>query len=256
MKVSVITVCYNANDCIENAIKSVLSQTYKNIEYIIVDGKSTDGTLNIIDNYRDRISKVISEKDKGIYDAMNKGIQIAIGDVIYFLNSDDRLYDKDVIFDVVNEFNNNPHVGLIYGKVRPVDVPQELAPYVKEYKIIEKNVRFLKEGLCHQSIFTKKWVFDKAGYFDIRYKVYADFDWLLSVYNYPVKLKFIDRYVVTYYYQGYSYQNLNRASRERIAIIYKYFSLPIFLFYVLRYVLIRNLNFKRKRLFRYIKVLF
>jgi len=89
MKVSVITVCYNAVDCIENAIKSVLSQTYKNIEYIIIDGMSTDGTFDIINNYRDKISTFISEKDNGIYDAMNKGIGIAAGDVIYFLNSDD-----------------------------------------------------------------------------------------------------------------------------------------------------------------------
>ena len=115
MKVSVITVCYNTAECIENAITSVLSQTYKDIEYIIIDGRSTDGTLDIINNYRESISTLVSEKDNGIYDAMNKGIGIATGEVIYFLNSDDVLFDEDVIGDIVTEFKNRRSFSIIRG---------------------------------------------------------------------------------------------------------------------------------------------
>lgn len=110
MKVSIITVCYNSEEYIEEAVKSVLFQTYQNIEYIIIDGKSTDGKLNIINKYKDRISKIMSEKDEGIYDAMNKGAQVATGDIIYFLNSDDRLIDKDVIMDAAKKFEENNKV--------------------------------------------------------------------------------------------------------------------------------------------------
>ncbi len=257
MKVSIITVCYNAELCIENAINSVLAQTYKNIEYIIVDGKSTDGTMDIINKYRDRISTVISEKDNGIFDAMNKGIRAATGEIIYFLNSDDRLYDKDVISDVVNEFNNRPDEGFIYGKIRNVDYPLELEPYIKEYKIIKRKSEFLiNQGICHQSIFVRKWVFDRVGCFDPKYKLGADLDWLISVYSASIKMRFMDRYIAYYYYAGLTNQNSKKWTWIRSAIIYKHFSFIVFLFYLSRYVIIRSINSKRRYLFRNIKHLY
>ncbi|MBI5409854.1 MAG: glycosyltransferase [Nitrospirae bacterium] len=253
MMVSIITVCYNAANHIEDAIKSVLAQSYKNIEYIIVDGKSTDGTLDLINKYRDKISMVVSEDDDGIYDAMNKGIRLAAGDIIYFLNSDDRLNDKDVISDVVNEFNNNHDVGLIYGKVHFINVPPEVMPYVKEYRIIKKKNDLLEQGLCHQSIFVKKWVFDKTGCFG-KSVFYADFDWLLSVYASSVKMRFVDRYICFYNYVGFTYQDYsNKWIMARAYIIYKYFPFGVFLFYLFRYILLRRLNSKRKHIYMHIK---
>ncbi len=107
MKVSIITVVYNNKDTIKDAIKSVLNQTYKNIEYIIIDGASNDGTVDIIKSYGDNIDKFVSEPDKGIYDAMNKGIKLATGDIIGILNSDDFYVDKKVIEKVVKVFSDS-----------------------------------------------------------------------------------------------------------------------------------------------------
>src|ERR1700733_2398323 len=100
MKITIITVCYNACHCIEKTIKSVINQTYPNIEYIIIDGASTDGTLEVINKYKNHVQKLISEKDNGIYDAMNKGVRHCSGEIIYFLNADDRLYSPDTVKDV------------------------------------------------------------------------------------------------------------------------------------------------------------
>ena len=104
MKISIITVVWNNKETIKDAIDSVLSQTYKNIEYIIVDGASSDGTVDIIKGYGDKITKFISEPDKGLYDAMNKGLSLATGDIVGILNSDDFYIDEFVIEKVVNEF--------------------------------------------------------------------------------------------------------------------------------------------------------
>ena len=117
IKISIITVCFNAQNVIEACIQSVLSQTYLNIEYVIVDGQSTDGTLSIVHKYKDRITKIISEKDTGIYDATNKGIQASNGDVVYFLNSDDRLYDDEVIENIIEQFKEDKSLDIVYGKV-------------------------------------------------------------------------------------------------------------------------------------------
>ena len=109
LKISIITIVYNREKTIKDTINSVLNQTYKNIEYIIIDGKSTDSTLNIVNSYKDKISKIISEKDDGLYDALNKGINLATGDIIGFIHSDDFYIDNFVIEKVANEFKkNNP----------------------------------------------------------------------------------------------------------------------------------------------------
>ena len=118
MKISIITVCFNAEDTISDTIQSVLSQDYEDVEYIIVDGKSTDRTLKIIQSKQKRI-KLISEKDQGIYDAMNKGINIASGDVIGILNADDVYKNKQVLSDVMNAFKNN--VSIVYGDIEYVN---------------------------------------------------------------------------------------------------------------------------------------
>jgi glycosyltransferase involved in cell wall biosynthesis len=105
LKVSIVTVAYNSQQHIEDTIKSVLSQSYNKIEYIIIDGASKDNTINIVNKYKDKISCIISEPDKGIYDAMNKGIDNATGDIIGFLNSDDIFYDNEVVANIVNGFD-------------------------------------------------------------------------------------------------------------------------------------------------------
>lgn len=115
MIVTIITVCYNREATIEKAIKSVLNQTHKDIEYIIIDGNSTDGTKEIIESYRDRISTYISEPDKGMYDAINKGLKLATGDAIGFMHSDDEFYDDTVVASVVQRFDSDVNIDGVYG---------------------------------------------------------------------------------------------------------------------------------------------
>ena len=115
MKISVVTVCYNAADTIEKTILSVLNQTYHDIEYIIIDGGSTDGTVEIIRKYADKIAYWVSEPDKGIYDAMNKGIEVATGEWINFMNAGDRFYKSDVIKLIFDNMNCYDDVDIIYG---------------------------------------------------------------------------------------------------------------------------------------------
>lgn len=244
MKVSIITVCFNSSACIEDAILSVVRQSYKKIEYIIIDGKSTDGTLDVINKYRNVISKVISEKDKGIYDAINTGIRIATGDIIYFLNSDDTFYDENVVSEVVCEFN--PDVDLIIGRVDLLDVPCDILPYLKQPQIKRKK-DLLSQGIYHQAVFSKRSLFEKLGLFNTNYKVYADHDWFLSAFsNKGIKIKFIDRPIANYYFQGFSFQNRDKLRKEKTHIIYKHFSLPIFIFYIIRYIVLKDLKSKFK----------
>ena len=121
MKISIITVVYNNEKIIRQTIESVLSQKNIDLEYIIIDGASNDNTLNIINEYIDNISLVISEKDKGIYDAMNKGLELATGDIIGILNSDDIFYDEYILSNLHLEFLSNSSIDIIYGNILYVD---------------------------------------------------------------------------------------------------------------------------------------
>src|SRR3954454_911185 len=117
MKVSIITVCFNSEKTIRDTIESVLSQDYSHIEHIIVDGASSDGTMDIVHGYRERVAKVICEPDNGIYDAMNKGVAAATGDVVGILNSDDFYDSSNVISCVLEAFDNQPGVDIVFGDV-------------------------------------------------------------------------------------------------------------------------------------------
>jgi glycosyltransferase len=179
MKVSIITVVYNNKNTIKDAIESVLNQTYKNIEYIIIDGGSTDGTVDIIKSYGDKIDKFISEKDNGIYDAMNKGLKLATGDIVGILNSDDFYASNDVIERVVKEFIEKK-VDSVYGDLVYVNA-----------KNTDKIVRYwkskpFKEGLfqkgwhpAHPTFFVKKEIYDKYGVFNLNFKIAADYELML-----------------------------------------------------------------------------
>lgn len=252
MKISIVTVCLNAAHCIENAVQSVLSQTYEDIEYIIIDGNSHDKTLDVVNKYRDRISKIVSEKDNGIYDAMNKGIKIAKGDVLYFLNSDDKLYDEDVVSNIVKIFLQNPDAGIVYGNVKQISL-YEGAKVIKHPITISKKEDFLKQSIFHQSIFTKKWVFEEVGVFHPAYKIYADYDWLLRAFSRSIKMVFVNRNIAFYDLQGMSYKNFKQAKKEKFNIIYKNFSFIVYVQFLLRHYLWISLNYRRHKLIIAIK---
>ena len=121
MKVSIITITYNSAATVEDTLKSVVNQDYPNIEYLIIDGKSKDSTLQIVDKYKDKITKIVSEKDKGLYDALNKGIGLATGDIVGMLHSDDLYASNHVISDIVKTFENNPGAEGVYADLVFVD---------------------------------------------------------------------------------------------------------------------------------------
>lgn len=177
MKISIITVSYNSESTIRDTILSVLSQTYPGIEYIVVDGASTDGTLRIINEYRDRINTVISEPDKGIYDAMNKGIRSATGDFVGILNSDDFFAAPDIIEGLVAFLQKNPGWDCSYSDVVYVkrDKPDKI---VRLYSSKNFTPRRLHFGLMipHAGFYAKRNLFERFGYYKLGYRVAADFE--------------------------------------------------------------------------------
>lgn len=196
LKISIITVCYNSVTTIERTIQSVLSQTYPNIEYIIVDGGSTDGTLNSINKYKDRIHKIISEKDKGIYDAMNKGLGVATGDVIGFLNSDDFYTNNESVKSISAAFNDSGIDGC-YADLQYVNKKDQIIRHWKSGNYTRLKFYF---GWMppHPTFYARKSLFDKYGHFDIAYQIAADYELILRfVMKNRIQLKYLQQCVVT-----------------------------------------------------------
>jgi glycosyltransferase involved in cell wall biosynthesis len=196
-KISIITVVWNNAKTIKDAINSVLSQTYKNIEYIIIDDASTDGTVEIIQSYGSKITKFVSEKDDGLYDAMNKGISLATGDVIGILNSDDFYADKFVLEKVVKEFKEK-NVDSVYADLVFVksDNPTKIVRYYdSSYFTPEKFAYGWMPA--HPTFFVKKWVYDKYGMFRTDLKIGADFDLLARfLYTHEISYSYMNEVLV------------------------------------------------------------
>jgi len=223
MKVSIITVCKNSAAGIENAIQSVLNQDYPDIQYMIIDGQSTDGTLEIVDSYRNQIDVLISESDSGIYNAMNKGLRYTDGVLVYFLNSDDSLYDNRVISDVVAEFRNYQNNSVIYGNVA---VKLNDKPQILKYKNLNKRY-FYKNTICHQALFIPKELYQTTiGGFDEKYPIHADVDWIMRAYlKHKVNFSYFDRNICNYSSEGFSSNPLyaEKYKFDRQEISAKYF---------------------------------
>ena len=171
MKVSIITATYNSAKTIIDTILSVNSQDYEDIEHIIIDGKSKDNTLELIKNTPNRVVKIISEPDKGIYDAMNKGIALATGDIIGILNSDDFYTSSSVITDIVNTFQQGEYEG-VYGNLEYVD-ENNTDKVIRYWKSKPYAKGLFKKGWhpAHPTFFVRKEVYDKYGKFNLKYKV-------------------------------------------------------------------------------------
>ena len=177
LKISVITVCFNSEKTIRDTIESVLAQDYPSIEYIIVDGGSNDDTLEVIREYPTCVDTVISESDKGIYDAMNKGIQLATGDVIGILNSDDFFENSCVISDVINQFKSNPESSLVFGDVVLVQ-PSNKQKVVRFYKAGKFRAWKLRFGWMppHPASFFKRSAYEQVGNYSLDYKIASDYE--------------------------------------------------------------------------------
>jgi glycosyltransferase involved in cell wall biosynthesis len=177
VKISIITVCFNSAKTIRDTIESVLSQDYPEIEYIIIDGLSKDNTMNIVSEYNNKITKVISEPDRGIYDAMNKGIKLSTGDVIGILNSDDFFEYHAVISEVVNCFKSEPKASLVFGDVVFVEPnnTQNIMRFYSSEKFRSWKLRF---GWMppHPATFIKRSAYEQVGDYSIDYKISADYE--------------------------------------------------------------------------------
>ena len=173
MKISIITISFNANDTIEKTLKSVVGQSYKNIEHLIIDGGSIDNTLEICNSFS-HISKIISESDKGVYDAFNKGLKLATGEIIGFLNADDVFYSEKAVEDLVNAFSNN-EADIVYGNLDYVNKEEKVIrnwiskPYVKG---LVKNAWMP----AHPTFYCKKEVYDRLGDYNDSFKIAGDFE--------------------------------------------------------------------------------
>ena len=177
MKISIITVCYNSEATLRDTIESVLAQTYPDIEYIIVDGASRDGTMAIVAEYRDRIATVVSEPDMGIYDAMNKGIKLATGDIIGILNSDDFYENTKVVGDVVSQFVSFPDSDLVFGNVVFV-APHNLDKIVRYYRSDHFMSWKLRFGWmpAHPATFIKRHAYYRVGSYSLEFKISSDYE--------------------------------------------------------------------------------
>ena len=208
-KLSIITVCYNSEKTIERTIKSVITQDYTDYEYIIVDGGSTDGTIDIIRKYSPYITRWISEPDEGIYDAMNKGIQLSSGELIAFINSDDW-YVEGAFKAVANCYSDNGEYDLIYGDVFQIENGEKQEVSYKKSDLKQLYVRFF---IIHQAIFVKNSLM-KAYLFDTEYDVAADYDFVLKLYKSGRVFYHLDRPIVYFSPGGYSNANSAKLASE------------------------------------------
>lgn len=180
MKISIITVCYNSENFISSAINSVLSQAYSNIEFIVIDGGSKDSTVSIIESFGNKISYFVSEEDKGIYDAMNKGIMLAKGDVIGFLNSDDFYASNDVLSRVAGVFEKDPSLDACYADLIYTD-QIDILRGVRYWRSGDYLPSSFSKGWCppHPTFFVRGSVYERLGIFDLSYRIASDVELMM-----------------------------------------------------------------------------
>lgn len=225
MKISIITIVYNNSECIEDCINSVLKQTYPNVEYIIIDGGSKDNTVEIINKYKDKISYFVSEKDNGLYDALNKGIEAATGDIIGILHSDDLFFNNDTLSNIVSAFEKSK-ADLVYAKGQYVERSNtNLVKRIYPSKPFKKIYLYFGWIPLHTTIYVKKEIFDNYGKYQTNYKIASDYEISLRwFFNDKIKKIFLNDWVVKMRLGGksttISLQKLK--SNEDLKIISKY----------------------------------
>lgn len=223
-KFSVITVTYNAEKVLEDTIQSVITQTYHHVEYIIVDGASKDSTPAIIDKYRNRIAHVVSEPDKGLYDAMNKGIAMATGDYLCFLNAGDSFHEDDTLQKMVHSISGNELPDVLYGETALVDAQRHFlrmrrlsAPEVLTWKSFKQGML-----VCHQAFFPHHTLVKP---YDLKYRFSSDFDWCIRIMKKAHTLHNTHLTLIDYLEEGMTTQNRKASLKERFRIMAKHYGL-------------------------------
>lgn len=220
-KLSVITIVYNNVRHIERTMLSVINQTYANIEYILVDGFSTDGTLEIVQQYTSQIETLISEKDKGIYDAMNKGLAAATGDYVIFMNSGDEFYAPDTVAKV---FATADDADIYYGETEMIDEAGNSLGQRRHKAPEQFTWRHFNYGMSisHQAIYIKR---SLTQPYDVQYQLSADIDWILQAAKKAKIIVNVHQYVAKYLVGGMSKKKHRQSLVERFAIMRKHYGL-------------------------------
>lgn len=215
---SVITVTYNAENTIEETLLSVISQAYRHIEYIIIDGASKDSTMSIVTHYKDHITKIVSEKDSGLYDAMNKGLQQATGDYVCFLNAGDSFHSPETLLQIVHGLKDKELPDVIYGNTALVDNERHFVRMRRLSPPETLNWKSFKEGMlvCHQAFFAKRTLTQP---YDLKYRFSSDFDWCIRVMKKSRKFYNTHQTLVDYLDEGLTTQNHKASLRERFKIM-------------------------------------
>jgi glycosyltransferase involved in cell wall biosynthesis len=225
-KFSIITVTYNAEKVLEDTIQSVIFQTYRNVEYIIVDGASKDHTLEIVNKYHNRINKVISEPDKGLYDAMNKGIQLATGNYLCFLNAGDKFHDSETLQKIVHTLKGQELPDVIYGETAIVDEKGHFLHMRRLSTPAHLNWKSFKQGMlvCHQAFFANRELAINHLY-DLQYRFSADFDWCIRIMKKAKCLHNTRLTLIDYLNEGMTTKNHKASLKERFCIMAKHYGL-------------------------------
>lgn len=223
-KFSIITVTYNAEAVLEKTIQSVLNQTYRNVEYIIVDGQSNDGTLAIIDRYRFSIRHVISEPDKGLYDAMNKGIDLASGDYLCFLNAGDTFHQDETLQSIVLSIQTSTLPDILYGETIIVDANGRFLHMREKSAPNRLNWKSFRKGMlvCHQAFFASGKLARQEKY-DLNYRFSADFDWCIRIMKRAQRIQDTRLILIDYLNEGMTTQNHHASLKERFRIMVKHY---------------------------------
>jgi glycosyltransferase involved in cell wall biosynthesis len=230
LKVSVITVCFNAGHLLPRTINSVLDQSYSNFEYIVVDGASKDETCTIVQSYGTKINQFLYEPDSGIYDAMNKGISLASGNLIIFLNAGDYFVSKDVLDFAISKMRYN-HADVFYGKIVWSDpISKDLVLSDHQNTVYDWDLKF--SNFPHPATFYKKEVFQKVGLFDLSYKILSDYEWnARALIKHRISFQYLNSIITLFVANGVSNNpvNIDKILVERKEIYDKFFKINRFL---------------------------
>ncbi len=209
---SLITVCYNAAEVLENTLLSAMNQTFQDFELVIIDGGSKDNTLEIAKKFSPKIGYIVSEKDSGIYDAMNKGIKAAKGKWVYFLNAGDAFYSPNVLSNIFDK-QLPANIELLYGQIETKNEPTGIN-YIAGKRVAIKDF-YHSYPICHQATFSQKKLFNEIGYFNTKYKLAADTEWFYRVFKQlPNATLFIELPIAFYDIQGTTYYKRMAGYRE------------------------------------------
>jgi glycosyltransferase involved in cell wall biosynthesis len=243
--ITVITVVYNGEDHITKTIESVLNQSYAQIEYVIVDGKSTDRTLEIVRAYKE-IDQVISEPDQGLYDAMNKGLKIAKGDYVWFLNSGDQIYGEDTVENMVSGLSGTPDI--IYGGTMIIDEEQNEIGDRRLKPPDRLTWKSFRQGMvvCHQSILVKR---EGAPEFNLEYRLSADIDWAIRAAKGAGQIHNSNLVLSRFLEGGLTAHNIKAGLKERFKIMRRFYGLvPTVLRHFVFGIRLTNFYLKHRRI--------